>query len=66
MKKCLKCECIYPDYYEKCPVCQSTEKKEWKQAGKKISDHEKEKDNRCLNIEEGAEIDDLLQEENGF
>jgi len=35
MKKCLKCECIYPDYYEKCPACNSKEKKEWKQAGKK-------------------------------
>ena len=32
MKKCVKCECLYPDYYDNCPACGSTEKKEWKQA----------------------------------
>jgi len=32
MKKCLECECIYPDYYKKCPVCESEKRKEWKQA----------------------------------
>jgi len=32
MKKCIDCECLYPDYYDKCPSCGSKNKKEWKQA----------------------------------
>ena len=30
MKKCIKCECIYPDYHENCPCCGSNKSKEWK------------------------------------
>ena len=41
MKKCLKCECIYLDYHEKCPSCGSKNKKEWKHVGN--SNYEKEK-----------------------
>jgi len=36
MQKCLKCECLYPDYYEKCPVCGSKDKKKWKKSDKAI------------------------------
>jgi len=41
MKKCIDCECLYPDYYEKCPACSSTNKKEWKQSDKKNLKEEK-------------------------
>ena len=43
MKKCLKCECIYPDYYEKCPACGSKNKKEWKHIGGNKEDESEKK-----------------------
>jgi hypothetical protein len=45
MKKCLKCECLYPDYYEKCPACNSNERKEWKKSNIREEQHNKEDNN---------------------
>ena len=57
MKKCIDCECLYPDYYEKCPACGSTNKKEWRQSDKKNY----EKNENRNNIEQ-EDIQDIVND----
>jgi len=62
MKKCIDCECLYPDYYEKCPACGSTNKKEWKQSDSKNFKDKKKEGQNIKNEDIQDIINDFINE----
>jgi RNA polymerase subunit RPABC4/transcription elongation factor Spt4 len=67
MKKCLKCECLYPDYHKKCPACGAEEKKEWKQSntGKRIIKEENIQTDKNIFFYSTEDLKDIIEINSG-